>query len=106
MIGYVIKKRKPNLNRLLAFSNPKTDYPPLDFAEAEVKSISQLFSKKEIYTEAAATKTKVMERSYSADIIHFACHGEFNDKQPMQSCLLLAKDNEITGICRCTRSSG
>jgi len=32
-----------------------------------------------------------------ADIIHFACHGEFNDKQRMQSGLLLSKDKDNDG---------
>jgi len=31
------------------------------------------------------------------DVLHFACHGEFNDRQPMQSGLLLAEAGDEDG---------
>ena len=34
------------------------------------------------------------------DVVHFACHGEFNDMQPLQSGLLLAGDNDTDGVLR------
>ena len=97
VIEYVVKKRNQNRGRFLAFANPETDYVPLGFAEIEVRDISRLFSKKEIYSKGEATEGRVKGRSDSPDIIHFACHGEFNDKQPMQSGLLLSKDAENDG---------
>ena len=97
VIEYVVKKRNINRGRFLAFANPKTDYVPLGFAEIEVSSISGLFSKKEIYSRDEATEGKAKGRTSSPDIIHFACHGEFNDKQPMQSGLLLSKDADNDG---------
>ena len=81
----------------LAFANPKTDYVPLGFAEIEVDNISRLFSKKEIYSRGKATEGRAKLRSDSADVIHFASHGEFNDKQPMQSGLLLSEDAQNDG---------
>jgi CHAT domain-containing protein len=97
VIEYVVKKRNPDQGRFLAFANPETDYVPLGFAEIEVSNISKFFSKKEIYSEARATESIAKRRSSSFDIIHFASHGEFNDKQPMQSGLLLSKDAENDG---------
>ena len=97
VLDYVIKKRNRNLGRFLAFSNPETDYVPLGFAEIEVSEISGLFSKKEIYFRGEATEGRAKGRTNSPDIIHFACHGEFNDKQPMQSGLLLSKDADNDG---------
>ena len=97
VIDYVVKKRNKNRGRFLAFANPKTDYVPLGFAEIEVNSISELFSKKEIYARGDATEGRAKGRTSSPDIIHFACHGEFNDKQPMQSGLLLSKDADNDG---------
>jgi len=97
VLEYVIKKRNKNLGRFLAFSNPKTDYVPLGFAEIEVSSISDLFLINEIYSRGKATEGRAKGRTNSPDIIHFACHGEFNDKQPMQSGLLLSKDPNNDG---------
>jgi len=97
VLEYVVKKRNRNRGRFLAFANPNTDYVPLGFAEIEVNNISGLFSKKEIYSRGEATEGKAKGRTSSPDIIHFACHGEFNDKQPMQSGLLLSKDADNDG---------
>ena len=97
VLDYVVKKRNRNLGRFLAFSNPETDYVPLGFAEIEVSSISDLFLINEIYSRGEATEGRAKGRTSSPDIIHFACHGEFNDKQPMQSGLLLSKDADNDG---------
>ncbi|MCP4350124.1 MAG: tetratricopeptide repeat protein [Desulfobacterales bacterium] len=97
VIEYVVRKRNRNRGRLLAFANPVTDYVPLGFAETEINNISKLFPEKETYFRNRATETRAKERSDSPDIIHFACHGEFNDKQPMQSGLLLSKDRTNDG---------
>jgi CHAT domain-containing protein/Tfp pilus assembly protein PilF len=97
VLEYVVKKRKVNKGKFLAFANPKTDYFSLDYAEVEVDNISGLFSNKQIYSRKEATESKAKELTSSSNIIHFACHGEFNDKQPMQSGLLLAKDDKNDG---------
>ena len=39
----------------------------------------------------------MMEKASSFHMAHFATHGEFNDRQPLQSGLLLAKDEENDG---------
>jgi CHAT domain-containing protein/Tfp pilus assembly protein PilF len=97
VIEYVVKKRNKDQGRFLAFANPETDYVPLGFAEIEVTNIKRLFPKNEIYSRTKATEAKAKARSASPDIIHFACHGEFNDRQPMQSGLLLSKDKDNDG---------
>ena len=97
VIDFVVKKRNKNRGRFLAFANPETEYVPLGFTEIEVNSISNLFSKKEIYYRGNATESRAKGRIDSADVIHFACHGEFNDRQPMQSGLLLSKDSDNDG---------
>jgi len=97
VLPHVVKKRSKNEGRFLAFADPVTEAVPLGFAEMEVKSIQGFFPKKEIFAKAQATETKVRERAASHDVIHFACHGEFNDKQPMQSGLLLARDGKNDG---------
>jgi len=39
----------------------------------------------------------MMKKASLFHIAHFATHGEFNDRQPLQSGLLLAKDEENDG---------
>jgi len=53
--------------------------------------------KKEIYTRKEATEGLAKEKASWPNVIHIASHGEFNDRQPLQSGLLLAKDNENDG---------
>ena len=97
VVDYMLKKRNPNRNKFLAFANPATDYAVLQFAEKEVQEISKLYTSKEIYLKSNATEAMTKNRSNYADIVHFACHGEFNDMQPMQSGLVLSKDTENDG---------
>jgi tetratricopeptide (TPR) repeat protein len=98
VIEYVVKKRKTSKSNILALANPKTDYVPLDFAEVEGENISKLFSGREVYTLDKATESIAKSKSSTFNVIHFASHGQFNEKQPLQSGLLLAKDKENDGF--------
>ena len=93
----IVKKRNFDKKKLLAFANPKTDYPSLDDAIREVDNIAGLFTDREIYSRARATEGTAKEKSAGPDVIHFACHGEFNDRQPLQSALVLTKDADNDG---------
>lgn len=97
VIQYIVNKRKVEQKRFLAFANPLTDYMPLAFTEVEVWDISKLFTRNEVYVRERATEGTARTKALDFDVIHFACHGEFNDRQPMQSGLLLAKDQENDG---------
>jgi CHAT domain-containing protein len=94
---HIVKKRKAEKERLLVFANPKTEYVPLEFAEIEGRTISKLFPQNEVYSREKATETIAKKKVSSFNIVHFAIHGEFNDRQPLQSGLLLAKDEENDG---------
>jgi tetratricopeptide (TPR) repeat protein len=97
VVDFILKKRNPNQNQFLALANPDTDHTSLRFAEKEVQEISELYAKREIYLQKEATEEVAKTRSNSADVVHFATHGEFNDRQPMQSGLLLTRDTENDG---------
>ncbi|MGD2185259.1 MAG: CHAT domain-containing protein [Desulfobacterales bacterium] len=97
VIDFILKKRNPNQNQFLALANPETDHTALRFAEKEVLEIAELYPKREIYLQKEATEGVAKRRSDYADVVHFATHGEFNDRQPMQSGLLLSKDAENDG---------
>lgn len=98
VMEFAIKKRKPDKERLLVFGNPETDHAPLVFGEVEGNVISKLFPKNELYFREEATETLAKNKSANFNIIHFATHGEFNDRQPLQSGLLLTKDKENDGF--------
>jgi len=100
LIEFIVKKRRPNAGKLLAFANPTTDKISLPFAESEVQSVENMFKSKQVFSGADATKTRVTELSGDFDVVHFACHGEFNDMQPLQSGLLLAQDGDDDGLLR------
>jgi CHAT domain-containing protein len=62
----------------------------LAHAEAEVRMIRSLFPTTSVLAREQATKEKVREAYSRANIVHFACHGEFNQLSPYDSGLLLA----------------
>ena len=100
LIEFIVKKRKADTGKFLAFANPATDKKKLPFAESEVQAIESLFPNKDVFNGADATKTRATALSGDFNVIHFACHGEFNDMQPLQSGLLLAKWGEDDGVLR------
>jgi len=97
VMEYVVKKRKPFKQSILTLANPLTDYLPLEFAEVEGEGVSKHFPKRNVYMNEKATETLAKKRAAEFNVIHFASHGEFNDRQPMQSGLILARDNENDG---------
>jgi CHAT domain-containing protein len=100
LLEFIIKKRKPDASRFLAFANPATDKISLPFAEKEVQAVESLFAAKQVFSRTDATKTRLSSLSSEFNVVHFACHGEFNDMQPLQSGLLLAQDGDDDGLLR------
>jgi len=97
-VEYVVKKRKKNNRKLIAFANPATEKTNLAFAEKDVTDIGQLFPAREAFFKQDATEGRAKQKAPEPDVIHFACHGEFNDRQPLQSGLLLAGDRDNDGV--------
>jgi CHAT domain-containing protein len=52
--------------------------------EEEAKDVAELFNTNP-YNGYSATKDKVLENCTDKDIIHFSCHGGFDDKDPLSS---------------------
>jgi len=90
VIPQVASKRKAKPGALLAMGNPQTEYVPLGFAEAEVDQIGRFFPAKKVYVRDKATEKRLKTEAAGPGVIHLACHGEFHDRQPLQSGLLLA----------------
>jgi CHAT domain-containing protein len=80
--------------RVLALGNPDVGNPRLDlpFAEKEIKSLEQTFGEVQSYTRQQATQSALIAAAGEADLIHFSCHGVYDDRNPLFSALLLAPD--------------
>ncbi|MDM7923560.1 MAG: CHAT domain-containing protein, partial [Pyrinomonadaceae bacterium] len=70
---------------LIAFADEK-----IPLVESEVAAIREMLSNAETLSGKDATFDGYLDRSGSADLIHFACHGSFRPDDPMNSSLHLA----------------
>jgi CHAT domain-containing protein len=92
----------PHEETLLSVGNPAFDravyweLPDLPAAEIEAKKVAQLYSGATALTGPNALKSTFMERLGRADVIHFAGHYVADERMPMRSRLLLAKDEALT----------
>ncbi|NEO81231.1 CHAT domain-containing protein [Moorena sp. SIO4G3] len=85
------KQERPDFSKLFAIQNPTND---LYYADFKVNNILPLFSSSQVLakqdaTEAAVKTSQEMPLSHCID---FYCHGEFNLESPLESALILAKD--------------
>ena len=97
VLEYVVKKRKEAKEKALVLANPKTEHMPLGYAEVEGRMLESMFANQEAYYRERATETTAKRRASDFNVIHFATHGESNERQPMQSGLLLTKDDQNDG---------
>jgi len=100
-LPFAIGKRNTDTGKLLAFGNPAPEnsrYDDLPSAEKEVKVIAETFSEKNVLILDEATETKAKTEAHKPDVIHFACHGEFNSEYPFQSGLILVPGQGEDGI--------
>ncbi|MDB9312702.1 CHAT domain-containing protein [Spirulina sp. CS-785/01] len=81
-----------------ALQNPTQD---LTYADFEVEILRRLFNPERVLSHNEATKT-ALEQPQNRDFlqqsryIHFSCHGEFNEADPLNSYLRLAKREKLT----------
>ena len=80
-------------------ANPALPDPShaLKFSEREAIAIQTAYPAAELCVGAAATEKAVREALPAYDIIHLACHGISNPKEPLNSFLALAADPEHDG---------
>lgn len=85
---------------LLAIGNPlplPEGFQSLRFARPEVEEIVSLFARKaHTLYELEATKEAVEESLGAASHLHFACHGQFEPLDPLNSGLILSHGNRLT----------
>ncbi|MBN2011100.1 CHAT domain-containing protein [candidate division KSB1 bacterium] len=85
--------------QVLALGNPTLANPAmaLPFAEKEIESLELTYPHVAAYLQTEATETLFKQTSNTADVILLSCHGEFDDRNPLFSALLLAADNSNDG---------
>ncbi len=83
---------------ILAVSNPQQDTDlDLPFADMEVASLKRTYEQVEVLSGSAASEAAVKRKAGNFDILHFACHAEFNDQAPLFSSLLLNPGEQEDG---------
>ncbi|OPX95692.1 MAG: CHAT domain protein [Syntrophorhabdus sp. PtaB.Bin006] len=89
--------QRPNSQKstMLAVMNPTDD---LVFASSEGAAIGALFGKDacRLLAGKEATSDTFMRSTHGATYLHFACHGYYDWKNPMNSGLLLAEREPLT----------
>jgi CHAT domain-containing protein len=80
------ENRLPSPVRLYSRAGSSSDLP---FAQTEVARVARLFPKSRLPTFAES------QRADTATHIHFACHGDYNWEDPLESGLQLAEDQRL-----------
>lgn len=92
-LRYVLEKSEHGSKTVLALGDPHTaqeSIPPLPSAREEVHSIGKTYPEAVIRTGEAAMESLVKREGMNYRVLHIASHGEFNQQDPMYSCLHLA----------------
>ncbi|NET06010.1 MAG: CHAT domain-containing protein [Symploca sp. SIO2B6] len=86
-------QQRPDFSKLFAIQNPTND---LYYTDLEVKNILSLFPSSQVLAKQAATEAavKTNQEMPVSNCNHFSCHGEFNLESPLESALILAKDED------------
>ncbi|NEP11944.1 MAG: tetratricopeptide repeat protein [Symploca sp. SIO2C1] len=84
-------QQRPDFSKLFAIQNPTKD---LGYADLEVENILPLFPSSQVLAKQDATETafKTNQEMPVSHCHHFSCHGKFNVRSPLESALILAKD--------------
>lgn len=98
---HTTRKRDPDRDTVLILADGRADRP-LIHARQEAAAIAGLFDHRaRLFVGEAATARRLtghVTRSNRAfDVVHLACHGEFDPAQPMRSGLLLAPEGAGDG---------
>jgi CHAT domain-containing protein len=98
ILEYMSERNHNRKQSILAFGNPKTDFPELQHAEEEIRRISEFFPTSKILVRENANEGEIKNLLPEWNVVHFACHAEFSEKQPLQSGLFLASKAAEDGI--------
>jgi CHAT domain-containing protein len=85
---------------ILALGNPDLGDPKMDlkFAEEEALAVVQKVPQSRALVRKEASESALRRFGPAFSYLHFATHGEFNADAPLESALLLAKDERTDGL--------
>jgi CHAT domain-containing protein len=85
---------------ILALGNPDLGDPKMDlrFAEEEALAVVQKVPQSRALVRKEASESALRRFGAAFSYLHFATHGEFNADAPLESALLLAKDERADGL--------
>ena len=84
------------LGSALVVANPTRAGRPLPNAAREANAVAESFETALILTGAQATRARVLDEVPRHDILHFACHGNADIVNPLDSGLTLADGEHFT----------
>ncbi|RKY10554.1 MAG: CHAT domain-containing protein [Planctomycetota bacterium] len=86
--------------RALVLANPDLGNPAYDlsFAEEEAKAVAETLPGTEILLRGQATETYFKEFGRQYSYLHFATHGTFQSDSPVNSGVLLTRDENNDGL--------
>ena len=92
VLKFLRPRKAAKLSESLVLGNPDLHNPDLDLpgAEEEAQAVAQLLSAPHLLLRDRATKQAFSRLAPQAKYVHVASHGEFNDRQPLASGLLLS----------------
>ncbi len=99
----VDKEKSNEKELLLAVGNPAfdrekfADLPYLPSSGREVDQIGDFYNHKQLLVWKQAVKETVLQEMSKADVIHFATHAITDERSPLRSKLLLAKERPPGG---------
>ena len=85
---------------VLALGNPDLGDPRLDleFAQQEAVAIARMVPKSRAFLRKDANETTLRKYGQGFRYLHFATHGEFKADNPLDSALILTKDEQGNGL--------
>jgi CHAT domain-containing protein len=88
-----------SLDRMLILGNPDLRNPELDLPGSQIESekLASRFSVKNLLLREKASRVAFSALAPNAPYIHVASHGKFNAARPLQSGLLLAAEQGVSG---------
>jgi CHAT domain-containing protein len=100
VVRYLRSGSSPGRAGILAFGNPDLDDPQMDlkFAHQEALAVVQKVPQSRALLRKEASETALRQYAAGFAFLHFATHGEFNADAPLDSALLLAKDERADGL--------
>ncbi len=94
-----ISTKKANYENVMAnfYLDQGFKYFPIPYTRDEIRTISEYFqkSKRDVYLGQNAREENVKKLHHNYyQIVHFACHGFLDEKQPFRSALVLSQNEE------------